>query len=54
MIHDGLKIPKIIQAISKLFPVDQLYLEIKENLTKLSDSTAEFSMKDYKTPKYVS
>ena len=32
MIHYGLKIPKIIQAISELFPVDQLYLEIKKIL----------------------
>lgn len=57
MMQYSLKIYKTIQAISRLFPVDQLHQEIKvENPAKLclSDSIAEFSMKDYKTPKYVS
>ena len=36
MIQYGLKIYKIIQATSRLFPVDELHLEINvENLAKL-------------------
>ena len=53
MIQFGLKIYSIIQAVSKLFPVEQLHLEIKvENPAKLFDYITEFSRQDYKIPKY--
>lgn len=52
-IQYGLQIYSILQEISKLFPVEQLHLEIKvENPGKLLDSIPEFNMQGYKIPTY--